>query len=252
MVLLSLSQLGVFGLVFSGGYESAIGEIRVSIEFDWSSMLSLSKYFCRGEYSYLAIYPAIAFALSIIGFNTFGEGLKIEFEKENSRVITFIRAIPSFLSPIRLVYEIKNYEKYKRSILYKAVFYGLVLIIILYPKYESPYGFDENNALKITEELTDDRFQGRLTGFQDEENNQSQYIAGKLEEYGVKAFGEDYILENVIQDTLNIKYAKLSMIDTRTSSEKQLKFRQDYMVTSSLSTTEYWILRLLKQKEKNG
>jgi len=41
MVLLSLSQLGVFGLVFSGGYESAIGEIRVPIEFDWSSMLSL-------------------------------------------------------------------------------------------------------------------------------------------------------------------------------------------------------------------
>jgi len=233
MVLLSLSQLGVFGLVFSGGYESAIGEIRVPIEFDWSSMLSLSKYFYRGEYSYLAIYPAIAFALSIIGFNTFGEGLKIEFEKENSRVITFIRAIPSFLSPIRLVYEIKNYEKYKRSLLYKAVFYGLVLIIILYPKYESPYGFNESNALKITEELTDDRFQGRLTGFQDEENNPSQYIAGKLKEYGLKSFGEDYILENVIQETFNIKYAELSMIDTRTSSEKQLKFRQDYMVTSS-------------------
>jgi len=233
MVLLSLSQLGVFGLIFSGGYESAIGEIRVPIEFDWSSMLSLSKYFYRGEYSYLAIYPAIAFALSIIGFNTFGEGLKIEFEKENSRVITFIRAIPSFLSPIRLVYEIKNYEKYKRSLLYKAVFYGLVLIIILYPKYESPYGFDENSAFKITEELTDDRFQGRLTGFQDEEYNPSQYITGKLKEYGVKAFGEDYILENIIQETFNIKYAELSMIDTRTSSEKQLKYRQDYMVTSS-------------------
>lgn len=233
MVLLSLSQLGVFGLVFSGGYESPIGEIRVPIEFDWSSMLSLSKYFYRGEYSYLAIYPAIAFALSIIGFNTFGEGLKIEFEKENSRVITFIRAIPSFLSPIRLVYEIKNFEKYKRSLFYKVGFYLLVLIILLYPRYESPYGFDENNALKITEELTDDSFQGRLTGFQDEDYNPSQFIMDMLKDYGIKAYGEDYIFENVIQKVFNIKYAELSMIDTKISSEKQLKFREDYVVTSS-------------------
>lgn len=235
MVLLSLSQLGVFGLLLSGGYESPSGEIRVPIEFDWSSMLSLSKYFYRGDYSYLAIYPAIAFALSIIGFNTLGEGLKIEFEKENSRVITLIRAIPSFLSPFRFIHEIKNYKNYKKSLLYKAGFYGLVLMIIFYPKYESSYGFNENNALKIAEELTDDRFQGRLTGFQDEDYNPSQYIAGKLKEYGVKAYEGDYILENVIQEVFNIKYAELSMIDTRTSSEKQLKFREDYLITSSFN-----------------
>lgn len=235
MVLLSFSQLGVFGLVFGSGYEGATGEVGVPIEFDWPSLLSLSKYFYRGDYSYLSIYPAIAFAFAIIGFNTFGEGLKIEFEKENSRVITFIRAMPSFLSPIRLIYEIKNYKQYKRSVLGKVGFYITILLIIFCPKYESPYGFDENNAFKITKELTDDIFKGRLTGFQDKDNNPAQYIVNKLKEYGVKAYGDDYILENTIQEVFNIKYAELSMIDTKTFSEKKLKFRQDYIVASNFN-----------------
>ena len=139
------------------------------------------------------------------------------------------------MSPIRLVYEIRNYQKYKRSVFYKVAFYTIVLIVIFYPKYESPYGFVENNALKMTEELTDDKFQGRLTGFQDDINNPSQYIVSKLKEYGVKPYGEDYFHENIIQEVFNIKYAELSMIDIRTASEKQMKFREDYLITSNFN-----------------
>lgn len=233
LVLLTFSQLGVFGLAFSGGYETSTGEIRVPMEFDWTSMLALSKYFYRGANSYLAVYPAIAFALSIIGFNAAGEGLKIEFEKENSKVITFIRAIPSFLSPIRLVYEIRNYDKYKKRVRRKLAFYGLLLIIIFFPKYESPYVFDERNALDITKKLTEDRLEGRLTGFQDKHPNASEYIAEKLQEYGIQPFDGEYIHVNEIDEVFNIKYAEFGLIDDNTSEESLLKFREDYMVTSS-------------------
>lgn len=235
LVLLSFSQLGLFGLVFSGGYETSMGEIRVPIEFDWTSMLALSKYFYRGQNSYLVLYPAAAFALCIIGFNTVGEGLKIEFEKENSKVITFIRAIPSFLSPVRLIYEIRNYNKYRKSVKKKLAFYGIVLVIVFFPQFQSSYNFDEHKAFEIISELTADKYEGRLTGFNGKDNHVSEYIAGELQAYGVQAFDGEYVYVNEVEEAFNIKYAEFGLIDDVTYEEILLKFRQDYMVTCNNS-----------------
>ncbi|MEA4961347.1 ABC transporter permease subunit [Lutispora sp.] len=235
LILLTLCQLGVFGLAFSGGYENSEGDLRVPLEFDWTSMLAFSKYFYRGENSYLVLFPSIAFALSIIGFNMTGEGLKIEFEKENSKVITFIRAIPSFLSPIRLVHEIRNFDKYRKCVIRKLAFYCFVLLIVFFPQFKSPYKFDDNNVMRIVSELTSEKYEGRLTGFSDKDSHVSGYIAGKLQEYGLEAFDGEYVHENVVEEVFNIKNAEFRLIDDDRPQELLFKFREDYMVTSSNS-----------------
>jgi peptide/nickel transport system permease protein len=116
LVLQTMAQIGIFGLMAGGGYYNADGDPNVPFEFDWASLLVFTYMYFGTDKMYLVIYPAAAFAMSIIGFNLFGEGLRIEFEKRTSRVITFIRRIPSYVSPLKLIYEIKNFELYRKTV----------------------------------------------------------------------------------------------------------------------------------------
>lgn len=91
-----LMQLGIFG-VFIGNLKfvgNGDGEVlqflNLTFEPEWASMLSTTIY---NIYSapWTVIWPSLAFFFSILGFNFFGEGLRVEFQRKDSKFVTYVR-----------------------------------------------------------------------------------------------------------------------------------------------------------------
>lgn len=233
MVLQLMAQIGIFGVLMSGGYSNADGDLNVPFEFDWASMLIFSYMFFGTDKVYLVLFPAVAFAVSIVAFNLFGEGLRLEFEKRTSRVITFIRRIPSYVSPFRFAYEIKNFSTYRKTVYTKVIAYGLVLLFLFFPQMPSPYKFDTAAAFGNIESLGGEQYGGRLAG--SATNKQlAQYISSQLESYGLKPFDNSYIHQFDINRAINIKNSTLQVISS-SSGTKEFEFRKDFIVNSPLT-----------------
>ena len=78
-VLMLLGELGFVGIFIGGG---AFAELDVGATLyhysdvpEWGSLLSGARLYAR-SYPWLAIYPALAFFIAIVGFNLFGEGIR--------------------------------------------------------------------------------------------------------------------------------------------------------------------------------
>lgn len=233
LVLQTMAQVGIFRLLTTGGYYNADGDINVPYEFDWGSLLIFAYMFFGTDKMYLVLYPAASFAVSIIAFNLFGEGLRIEFEKRTSRVITFIRRIPSYVSPMKLAYEVKNFETHKKTVVVKVICYTLVLLIIFFPHTPSQYKFDSVNAFSTIEELGDEKYRGRLAG-SPENKELAEYIAKELEEYGLQPYDGKFIHEFDIKRSVNVKNAEL-IIKGSLEGDQALKFRKDFIVRSPVT-----------------
>lgn len=247
LVLQTMAQIGIFGLMASGGYSNADGDLNVPFEFDWASLLVFAYLFFGTDKMYLVIYPAAAFAVSIIGFNLFGEGLRIEFEKRTSRVITFIRRIPSYVSPFRLAYEIKNIDQYRKTVYTKAICYALVLVIVFFPQAPSSFKFDTAKAFNTIQILSSDAYKGRLAG-SPENKELAEYIQGELESYGLQPFEGNFIHEFDIARSVNIKGAKLKAIDT-VSGSREFVFRKDYFISSPINFEGTFEIAKVEMKE---
>ncbi|MFZ5351174.1 MAG: ABC transporter permease subunit [Bacillota bacterium] len=147
IVLLNTVQVGILDAVATRQFYDDEGFVTTPDDFDWASMLRGANVFLAVRQYWIVLAPTIAFSLSIIGFNMLGEGLRMEFEKRTSKVITFIKGIPSYLSPLRFVYELKNFTQYKREIAIKLTACALVAVMLLFPKPQSKYVFSmEANA----------------------------------------------------------------------------------------------------------
>ncbi|RME62295.1 MAG: ABC transporter permease subunit, partial [Caldilineae bacterium] len=78
-VLMLLGELGFIGIFIGGG---AFAELDIgaapyhySDVPEWGALLSNVRSYAR-SYPWMAVYPALAFFLAILGFNLFGEGLR--------------------------------------------------------------------------------------------------------------------------------------------------------------------------------
>lgn len=247
LVLQTMAQIGIFALMASGGYQNSEGDLNVPFEFDWASLLVFAYLFFGTDKMYLVIYPAAAFAISIIGFNLFGEGLRIEFEKRTSRVITLIRRIPSYVSPFRLAYEIKNINLFRRTVYIKIICYAFVLGIIFFPQVPSMYKFDAAEAFNNIEVLSSETYKGRLAG-SPEQKELANYIKGELESYGYMPFENSFIHEFDIQKSTNIKDAKVKVVDA-VSGEREFVFRKDYFITSPQNFSGSYEIAKVDMKE---
>lgn len=230
--LLILSQISVFGLISSTGTVEAAGDYRIPFEAEWFSLLASPQLpLSFGRY-WLILYPAAAFAISIIGFNLLGEGLRLEFDKRNSKVITWIKGIPSFISPLRLIYEIKNIATYKESVRRKLILCTVILIIIFFPQKASEYRFIESNAMTTIEELSKVEYGGRSAG---SGTNQmvAKYLADKLEDYGLQPFDGKFIHEFQMNKVVNINESTLAVINGDAGT-RELKFRKDYYIVNPI------------------
>ena len=247
LILQTMAQIGIFSLMASGGYTNSEGDLNVPFEFDWASLLVFAYMFFGTDKMYLVIYPSAAFAISIIGFNLFGEGLRIEFEKRTSRVITFIRKIPSYVSPYRLIYETKNIGMFRKTVYTKIVCYALVLGIVFFPQVPSLHKFDAADAFNNIETLSSETYKGRLAGSR-ENQELANYIKGELESYGLKPFDGSFIHEFDIKRSINIKDAKVKVIDT-VSGEREFEFRKDYFITSPINFAGTYEIAKVEMRE---
>ena len=95
-----IMQLGIFS-VFVGllkiikDTEGEISYYNISFEPEWAGMLSTSKSFISMA-PWAVIFPALAFFISVLGFNLFGEGLRKMLQQSDSLFIPRIRKLISF------------------------------------------------------------------------------------------------------------------------------------------------------------
>ncbi len=95
VVLGLLMQLGAF-MVFIGNMRivensdhGVIVSKPMSFEPEWAAMMGASKTYLRSA-PWLVFSPAVAFFISILGFNMFGEGLRKALQAQNSKFMTSV------------------------------------------------------------------------------------------------------------------------------------------------------------------
>lgn len=228
MILLLMAQVGVLGVSFGGGYYNEEGGLAIPNEFDWTSLLIFAYVLFGSSKMWMVMYPALAFAFSIISFNLLGEGLRIEFDKRTSRVITYLKKIPSLFSLKDLIFEFKNYNQYKHNIGRKLVVYGVILVILFFPAIPSRYKLNTEEALPIVGELTMEKYQGRHTGSEGMKLA-AEFVAGKLQEYGIQPADGKYIHDFKVRETFNVKQASLK-VHTEDNQVIEFEHRKDYSV----------------------
>ena len=183
-------------LAFKANYE-------MNLEPEWGGTLSgiamnVRKY--KSTY-WMTIYPVLVFSIAIIGMNLTGEGLRIEFQKRESRVISSIRKISYMLSPKVFIFQLKNIKKhYKPVIIKTSIIIGIIAYIII-PWHPSLYEFDIGKAKIHLEELTKDKYEGRVAGTEGG-HLAGEYIIDTLKSYGYQV------------DTLEVPLTYASKADT--------------------------------------
>ena len=95
-----IMQLGIFS-VFVGflkiikDTEGGVSFYDISFEPEWAGMLSTAKNLLSTA-PWAVIFPAIAFFISVLGFNLFGEGLRNILQQKDSLFIPRVRKLLSF------------------------------------------------------------------------------------------------------------------------------------------------------------
>lgn len=115
-----LMQLGIFA-VFVGNLglvnDPTAGvpiNLDISYEPEWASMLSTSRTLLTTA-PWAVLFPALAFFISVLGFNLFGEGLRIVMQQQGFRFKTYYKSIMrsvSIVVAILVVFATINFKSY--------------------------------------------------------------------------------------------------------------------------------------------
>jgi len=236
--LLILAGLGVFG-VYVGKNKIHPDTIRYmdlsivpSYYPEWGGMLGTARYSITLSKPWVAIYPALAFFISIMGFNLLGEGLKHEINKRNSMIITWIKRFAFHLSPKTYLYELKRVGKYKKQVLLKTSVIALILITIFLPEPKSLYELNSEEVFMHIEELSHDKYEGRMVGTEGRDNA-TEYILDKLKAYNIEPLFEDeYIQEfNIPSNLVKVKESDLIIRDKDGTDLFEFDYWNDYRVS---------------------
>lgn len=183
------------GLAFKANYE-------MSLEPEWGGSLSrialnLKKY----EATYwMSLYPVLVFSIAIVGINLTGEGLRIEFQKRESKVISFIKKISYVLSPKVFISQFKDIRKYYKPVIIKTLILIGIIAYMVIPWNPSLYEFNIDNAKIHLEELTKEKYSGRVAG------TEGGYLAGEYIINTLKSYGYEV-------DTLEVPLTYISEKD---------------------------------------
>ncbi len=189
MALFLIAQLAVL-YVFVGG-SRPIKELdfkanyEMNLEPEWGGTLSRIAMNVRKYESvyWMTLYPVLAFSIAIIGINLTGEGLRIEFQKRESRMISSIRKISYILSPKVFIFQLKDIKKYYKPVIIKtSIIIGIIVYMVI-PWHPSLYEFDIGKAKIHLEELTKDKYEGRVAGTEGG-HLAGEYIIDTLKSYG--------------------------------------------------------------------
>ncbi len=201
LVLFLLAQLSILG-IFIGPSQGAMvidgaPQWFTAVNAEWSNLLSRAPIDIRAGHYWLGFFPSLFFFIGITGFNLIGEGLKEEFSKRDSRIVSWIQQGIYQLSPMLYVKQIKKFNKYPVPIVVKTTLVILLTGFIIYPGASSLYYFDGEQSWQHLENLTE--LEAGHRGVQN-------YILENMERAGlVKPSADSYIFtteENNQAETL--------------------------------------------------
>ncbi len=111
---------------------------------------------------------------------------------------------------------------------------------------ETALQFDVDQALVHLDELTQDRYTGRMAGT---EGNMlaAEYLADTFGELGLQSFGEDGFYQWYNQNTIASTIAELELLNSDGRIERTFKCRQDFLPVNrssglSVDLTDPWML----------
>lgn len=171
-------------LAFKAAYEMAL-------EPEWGGSLSrIAININKFESTYwMSLYPILVFSIAIIGMNLTGEGLRIEFQKRNSRVISSIRKAYYIISPRLFIAQLMDIKKHYKSVIIKVLVVVMIIAYFVIPWHPSTYKFDIDQAKVHLNELVSEKYQGRATG------TYGGYLAGEYIINTLKGYG--YEIETI-------------------------------------------------------
>lgn len=189
MALFLIAQLAVLNVFVGVTREAKTLAFKANygmiLEPEWGGILSRISYNIRRYESvyWITFYPIVVFSIAIVGINLTGEGLRIEFMKRESRVISSIRKAYYLLSPRMFISQIMDFKKYYKPVIAKTMALILIIAYFVIPWNGSHYKFNLDYAKLHLQELTKDEYKGRVTG------SEGGYLAGEyiintLEDYG--------------------------------------------------------------------
>lgn len=158
---------------------------RMGLEPEWGGMLSrISADVLRfEEVWWTSLFPVLFFSVAILGINLLGEGLRIEFQKRTSRIISIIRKSILALSPKLFVLQVRELRKYYKPVLIKVVAVVVLIVYFFVPRYDSAVAFREDAALEHLEVLSGSEYQGRASGTMGG-HLAGEYLLSELISYG--------------------------------------------------------------------
>ncbi len=179
-VMMLLAELGYLNIFLGGGFRAMIGEVGrgapLIVSFsdvpEWAALIANVRAWWR-SYPWMALYPGLAFFISIMTFNVFGEGLRRFLDE-------------SQLNLSRL------FNRYTFS-----AGVAVVVVMSLLLQANAPLGvyrpeglkFDAARVQKDIEVLASLGYQGRETGTPGAKLA-AQYIASRMEQNGLMPAGE--------------------------------------------------------------
>lgn len=219
-VMMLLAELGYLNIFLGGGFRAMIGEVGnmqpVIVFFsdvpEWAALIANVRAWWR-SYPWMALYPGLAFFISIIAFNVLGEGLR------------------RFLDESRL-----NLSRLLNRYTLMAGLAGIIgLSLILQANTPlavyRPEGlkFDSARVQKDIEALASIEYQGRETGMPGT-TLAAQYIAKRMQENGILPAGEK---QTYLQTLANprghlLDVPSLSMVSSDGQVLTQYVYRQDF------------------------
>lgn len=183
-----IMQLGIFS-VFIGNLkiikdtEGGISFFNVSFEPEWASMLSTSRTMISAA-PWAVIFPAIAFFISVLGFNLFGEGLRNIMQKKNSSITPALRKMIS----LDLKHFWRSFDKKKkiRSTMIAATLIIVCTFILFFNK------DDHEFVLDIEKEITYDQVMIGTSASREI----SGIIADKMNDLGIEPMNDEGYISN--------------------------------------------------------
>src|SRR6056297_3176307 len=186
--LLLLAELGVFSIYVGKSLLDPFTQQQIPYDVippfnpEWGGMLSSARIALTLRKPWIAVFPALAFFVSIMCFNFLGEGL---------------------------INEIEDFKNNKKIIATKGAIIMLIVFILFKPPFPSKVPVNIDSIENNLNEISRDYYEGRETNT-DKQVEFSNYIAGKFKEYNLEPLvDENYVKEKNVESYSKSLFGKV-------------------------------------------
>lgn len=227
-----IMQLGIFG-VFIGNLKVIMDSDRgqmtyysISYEPEWASMLSTSRTYLTLA-PWTVIFPALAFFVTVLGFNLFGEGLRNQLQLKDSKLVPTVRRFLSF--DITYFYQELRLKpnRHLKKIIGIIVLGTLLLVIVALPKYQ--FSLDDWKDITQTSVMIGTN----------ESTEMANYIADTMKSLNIEPVVDDkYIVDYNIGNAYRIIEQSMEIWSSQESLElsEELKPNVDFTFVTTGDT----------------